>query len=444
MESTVFTPENGILKKRKLHGCRVDGHVHSLYSGRNPTRYVGTPVTKLLGVRESYAAPRKIHSVMKKRGLGFCTLSDHDSVLGALEMRRIHPEDTFVSCEYTVRVNAGEKGQAVHAGVWGLDYPGGTSEALPDPLVLELHQELLAHARLGYERFVSFCEQAGLGFCLNHPAWQGTPKRPLSGGQIDEITDAFPVLEVNGDCQLENLFAIEVALSKGKALCAGTDAHNPLRIGNQFTAPLRPVADMSDFLRAFREGEIGIGSDADLPDGEEEPSAGDIVRHMFNGTIFNLRKDTYRGVLDYLFSSQERGARKAGTLVFALGIPAALSSNLGPEFTLPTLFALEGLVLASVPYVMPRIERINSAKKTRKLYLDYQRHLSERRTRALREEISRLQGDLDQLSQRHKARQLPELIARANWWDRVLLKLLGGFKSFHNDYDMSSTDVAAP
>ncbi len=432
-ESSVYSIENGRLKKRRLQDCRVDGHVHSLYSGREPTRYVGTPVTKLLGVRESYADPNEIHGIMKKRGLRFCTLSDHDSVLGALEMRRVHPEDTFVSCEYTVWVDEKEKCQAIHAGVWGLDYPGGTVEALPDRQVLELHRELLSHARLGYERFTVFCEQAGLGFCLNHPAWQGTPRKPLSGAQLDEISDAFPVMEVNGDCQLENLFAIELAANKGKALCAGTDAHSPLRIGDQYTVPLRPVDGIPDFLQAFRAGEIGIGSAAEIPEWmEEDVSLGDLVRHRFNGTISNLRRDTYKGVWDYLFTSRERGLRKLGTVAFSLGLPAVLSVQAGPEVTLPTLFALEGLILASVPYIMPRIERMNSAKKTRKLYQDYQRHIRLRNAWALRE----APGGPEPSPEPGK---LPEIIVEANGWDRILLKLLGGFKYLHNDYDMSGT-----
>lgn len=435
--TTVYSFEDGRLTRRAVQDCRVDGHVHSLYSGREPTRYVGTPVTKLLGVRESYAEPREVHAAMKRRGLRFCTLSDHDSVLGALAMRRAHPDDTFVSCEYTVWVEARTRTQAIHAGVWGLDLPAGAARPLPDREVLELHAELTARARLGFEHFTDFCLGAGLGFCLNHPAWQGSPRHPLSGAQLDEIADAFPVLEVNGDCQLENLVAIELAAAKRKALCAGTDAHSTLRIGEQYTAPLRPVDGMADFIRAFRDGEIGIGSAAEAPDGEEEPGQDELVRHLFNGTVANLRRDTYKEVRDYLFTTRERGLRKLCTLACSVGLPAALSAQLGPEVTLPALLALEGLVLASVPYIMPRIERMNAAKKTRRLYHDYQRHLRLRHAWASRE----VPGAPEPCT---STRNLPEMILQGNGWDRILLRLLGGLKPLHNDYDMSRTAGDTP
>jgi len=435
--ATVYSLENGRLTRRTVQDCRVDGHVHSLYSGRAPTRYVGTPVTKLLGVRESYAEPSEMHAAMKKRGLRYCTLSDHDSVIGALEMRRRQPHDTFVSCEYTVWVEGRARTQAVHAGVWGLDYPGEAARPLPDREVLELHGELLARAGLGFERFADFCHGTGLATCLNHPAWQGTPRRPLSGAQLDEITDAFPVLEVNGDCQLENLVAMELAAEKGKALCAGTDAHSALRVGDQYTAPLRPVDGMADFLRAFRAGEIGIGSASRAPQGEEGLDRDGLVRHLFNGTVANLRRDTYKEVRDYLFTTRERGPRKLCTLACALGLPTALSAWLGPEVTLPGLLALEGLLLASVPYIMPRIERMNAARKTRKLYQDYQRHVRLRNAWALREAPGAPEAHV-------QAGSLPEMISECNGWDRILLRLLGGLKPLHNDYDMSRSAHHTP
>ena len=204
-DETIYNIEQGTLKRHTLEACKVDGHIHSCYSGQKPTRYVGTPLTKLIGVRESYASPKNIHQVAKNRGLRFCTISDHDSVLGALEMREKNPEDSFISCEYTVRVGSVENRQALHAGVWGIDYPDETAAVLSDIAVMELHNDLVSHAQKGYEQFIDFCKKVRLGFCLNHPAWQGNPRKPLSGSQMDEITDAFPVLEINGDCQLENL-----------------------------------------------------------------------------------------------------------------------------------------------------------------------------------------------------------------------------------------------
>jgi len=122
-----------------------------------------------------------------------------------------------------------------------------------------------------------------------------------------------------------------------------------------------------------------------------------------------------------------------------LGIPALFSTHLGAETTLPALFAMEGMAMASLTYVMPRIEKINSARETRKLHKDYQRHLAFRETEAIRAEISRLQEELELLNQSYEKKELPELMVAPRWWDRILLKLLGGLKPLHSDYDLGET-----
>ncbi|MBI5500216.1 MAG: hypothetical protein HY907_08240, partial [Deltaproteobacteria bacterium] len=76
---------------------KVDMHCHSLYSDK-PVYWS----LRKLGARESYCPPEVLYARLKKRGMAFVTITDHDSIAGAQEIAAAH-EDAFVSCEFTVR-----------------------------------------------------------------------------------------------------------------------------------------------------------------------------------------------------------------------------------------------------------------------------------------------------------------------------------------------------
>jgi glycosyltransferase involved in cell wall biosynthesis len=76
---------------------KVDMHCHSRHSDK--------PIFWLLrkaGARESYCAPEELYRRLKRRGMSFVTITDHDTIAGAQEIAAAH-EDAFVSCEFTVR-----------------------------------------------------------------------------------------------------------------------------------------------------------------------------------------------------------------------------------------------------------------------------------------------------------------------------------------------------
>ncbi len=92
--------------------ARVDLHVHSRRSDR-PREWL----LRRLGSAESYASPREVHDACRARGMDFVTLTDHDTIDGALEIAEL--PDTFLSCELTAAFPA--DGCEVHLLVWGLD-----------------------------------------------------------------------------------------------------------------------------------------------------------------------------------------------------------------------------------------------------------------------------------------------------------------------------------
>src|SRR6056297_783029 len=74
----------------------VDMHVHSKYSGHPSELFL-----KKLGASESYTEPEFVYKSLKKRGMDYVTITDHNKIGGALEIMKKHPEDTFLGVEAT-------------------------------------------------------------------------------------------------------------------------------------------------------------------------------------------------------------------------------------------------------------------------------------------------------------------------------------------------------
>jgi len=73
---------------------KVDLHVHSRYSKR-PTQWI----LKKIGCPESFTEPLELYQIARKRGMTHVTISDHNSINGALEIA--HLPNAFISEEVT-------------------------------------------------------------------------------------------------------------------------------------------------------------------------------------------------------------------------------------------------------------------------------------------------------------------------------------------------------
>ena len=73
---------------------KIDIHVHSRHS-RRPSQWL----LKKIGCPESFTEPLQIYRVAKGRGMSHVTITDHNSISGALEIA--HLTDTFLSEEIT-------------------------------------------------------------------------------------------------------------------------------------------------------------------------------------------------------------------------------------------------------------------------------------------------------------------------------------------------------
>src|SRR5688500_4457424 len=91
--------------------ARADLHVHSKHSNR-PSEWI----LRTFRAPESFTEPLEIYRTCRERGMDFVTISDHDSIEGALEIA--HLPGTFLSCEVTAEFS--ENRCEVHVLVLGI------------------------------------------------------------------------------------------------------------------------------------------------------------------------------------------------------------------------------------------------------------------------------------------------------------------------------------
>ena len=104
--------------------CRADLHCHSTAS-----QVSKLGVQRALGLPECATPPEEVYALAKRRGMDFVTITDHDTIAGALSIA--DRADVFVSEELTAWFR-GEP-QAVHVLCYGIT---------PDD-----HEWLQAHSR---------------------------------------------------------------------------------------------------------------------------------------------------------------------------------------------------------------------------------------------------------------------------------------------------------
>ena len=236
-------------------GTRVDLHLHSRASGAATSWWV-----KGLGadveVQESYTPPEESYLMAKKAGMDFVTLTDHESIEGALTL--LHRPDFFVGEE--VSAFFPEDGNQVDVLVYGLD--------------AGIHREAQTRRRNVYE-LVDYLREAGVAHVLAHPIY-GMPG-DLDLGQVEKRLVLFGLWEfINGSRPArQNRLAREIAKSVGPlelrqlaarhglsvpphrkvSGTAGSDDHGGIYGGATHTIAPK-VGSAKEFLEALAAGEV--------------------------------------------------------------------------------------------------------------------------------------------------------------------------------------------
>ena len=204
-------------------------HVHSTASELSKLG-----IQRSLGLPECATPPHEVYELAKRRGMDFVTITDHDTIDGALEIA--HLPDVFVSEELTVSFK-GEL-QAVHVLCYGID---GSD-----------HEWLQAHHD-DVESCAAYLEQQQITAALAHPFY--AVGAPLTARHRRRLAQLFPIWETrNGSRAKElNLPAFVYIETHGGTAIGGTDDHAGIDIGQTYTETPH-AADPLQFLALVRAG----------------------------------------------------------------------------------------------------------------------------------------------------------------------------------------------
>ncbi len=208
---------------------RADMHVHSTASELSKLG-----IQRSLSLPECATPPDEVYELAKRHGMDFVTITDHDTIEGALAIA--HLPGTFISEELTVSF-AGEP-QAVHVLCYGIT---------PDD-----HEWLQAHNE-NVENCAAYLQEHEITTALAHPFY--AVAAPLTARHRRRLAQLFPIWETrNGSRAKElNLPAFVYIETHGGTAIGGSDDHAGLDIGRTFTETPR-AATPREFLAHVRAG----------------------------------------------------------------------------------------------------------------------------------------------------------------------------------------------
>jgi len=211
---------------------RADMHVHSTASELSKLG-----IQRSLHLPECATPPDEVYELAKRRGMDFVTITDHDTIAGALTLDDL--PDTFISEELTVWFK-GEP-QAVHVLCYGIT---------PDD-----HDWLQAHND-DVEACAGYLHAHEITAALAHPFY--AVQAPLTARHRRRLAQLFPIWETrNGSRARElNLPAFVYIETHAGTAIGGSDDHAGIDIGRTFTETPR-AATPEQFLAHVRAGHAG-------------------------------------------------------------------------------------------------------------------------------------------------------------------------------------------
>ena len=207
---------------------RCDLHVHTIHSGK-----CTVPGLSRICL-ESYNEPRALYETLKQRGMNLVTVTDHDSIDAAEELRKF--PDFFLSEEVTVTLPSGTE---MHAGVYD---------------ITEHDHIELQRRRTDTESLLAYALENRLFVTVNHAYSSLTGRRAEQ--DFDVFARDFHGVEVANGHMLAraNQLAVAFAARYGKPMTAGSDSHSLHGAGRTFTE-IPGVRNASEFVTALRRGQ---------------------------------------------------------------------------------------------------------------------------------------------------------------------------------------------
>jgi glycosyltransferase involved in cell wall biosynthesis/predicted metal-dependent phosphoesterase TrpH len=215
---------------------RVDPHCHSTASAISRLG-----VQRALGLPECATPPEEVYQLAKRRGMDFVTITDHDTIDGALAIA--HHDDAFISEELTAHFR-GEP-QTVHV--------------LCFDITAADHEWLSAH-RGDVEECAEYLSANSIACALAHPFY--AVGAPLRGRHRRRLAELFGVWETrNGSRAPElNMPANIYVETHGGVAIGGSDDHAGIDIARTYTAA-PPASSAAEFLDHLRAGRVSPGGE---------------------------------------------------------------------------------------------------------------------------------------------------------------------------------------
>lgn len=231
---------------------KLDAHVHTHYSGYST---IG-PLRRIM--RESYNTPDAVYQLAKARGMDLVTITDHDTIDGALTIA--DRDDVIVGCEVTGTFV--HDGVRVHLNVFD---------------ITERQHREIDRLRGDLRELLPYLRQESIFTSLNHVASRINGE--ITAAHIGALLPWLDALEVINGSRLraQNRTAAAIAESARKIGVAGSDAHARRGIGQTWVeAP--QARDRASFMRELRAGRVRTGG----REGHFLTMASDICRFTTN------------------------------------------------------------------------------------------------------------------------------------------------------------------
>ena len=206
---------------------RCDLHVHSRYSGPSDLGALG------LLVDESYSEPTAVYGAARRRGMDLVTLTDHNTIAGALEMAPL--PGTFVSEEVSCLLPGGRE---LHVGVFD---------------ITERQHEEIARRRADAEALFAFLAEERIPAAVNHLFSALTGRRETADLHLALANVALVEARNGMMSEAVNDCAARAARAARRAAVAGSDAHTLESVARAWTV-VPGARTRADFLDGLRRG----------------------------------------------------------------------------------------------------------------------------------------------------------------------------------------------
>ena len=215
---------------------RADLHCHSRFSVFKYFRRANT--------RDCYNNPEDVYRIAKERGMSYVTLTDHDSIDGALYLLNKYPDMTDFFIGEEVETYFPETGQRIHVGVWGLNE--------------EQHREI-QRLRRNIREMVPYMKSQRMIFGVNH-LFQNYRMKNVAARYIAELLEMFDIFEaLNGAmASFHNKMVQQLVNSVQKggrhaSMIGGSDAHTLKHVAKVHTVSKGET--VNEFLENIRAGD---------------------------------------------------------------------------------------------------------------------------------------------------------------------------------------------